>query len=58
MNRIPAWGRHGILIDCGLLQGQKASGRASAEDLAIDFSIEQIRALLEARVGARVVIPG
>jgi metallo-beta-lactamase family protein len=35
-------GRHGILIDCGLFQGQEASGRASADDLAIDFSIEHL----------------
>jgi metallo-beta-lactamase family protein len=42
--------RHGILIDCGLFQGQEASGRASADDLAIDFPIEQIRALVVTHV--------
>jgi len=43
-------GRHGILIDCGLFQGQEASGRASAEDLAIDFPIGHIRALVVTHV--------
>jgi len=46
----PEGGRHGILIDCGLFQGQEASGRASAEDLAIDFPIGHIRALVVTHV--------
>ncbi|NWN91769.1 MBL fold metallo-hydrolase [Marinobacter adhaerens] len=40
----------GILIDCGLFQGQDAKGRSSASDLAIDFPLSHIRALVVTHV--------
>jgi metallo-beta-lactamase family protein len=40
----------GILIDCGLFQGQEESRGSSAEDLAIDFPIDHIRALVVTHV--------
>src|SRR5690554_2214605 len=40
----------GILIDCGLFQGQEEKQRANAGDLAIDFSITHIRALVVTHV--------
>ncbi len=40
----------GILIDCGLFQGQDEGRGASADDLAIDFSIDHIRALVVTHV--------
>ncbi len=36
----------GILIDCGLFQGQDEGRGASASDLSIDFPIGHIRALI------------
>ncbi|GBO83147.1 MBL fold metallo-hydrolase RNA specificity domain-containing protein [Marinobacter salsuginis] len=42
--------RSGILIDCGLFQGQDESRGASASDLSIDFPIEHIRALVVTHV--------
>jgi metallo-beta-lactamase family protein len=40
----------GILIDCGLFQGQEESRGSSAADLAIDFPIDHIRALVVTHV--------
>jgi len=40
----------GILIDCGLFQGQDQSRGASASDLSIDFPIGHIRALVVTHV--------
>ncbi|RMJ03917.1 Ribonuclease [Marinobacter litoralis] len=42
--------RAGVLIDCGLFQGSESKGRSTAEDLAIDFSIDHIRALVVTHV--------
>lgn len=43
-------GEAGILIDCGLFQGQDEGRGASASDLSIDFPIEHIRALVVTHV--------
>ena len=43
-------GPAGILIDCGLFQGAETAGGATASDLAIDFPIEHIRALVVTHV--------
>ena len=43
-------GRSGILIDCGLFQGEEASNGASASNLAIDFPIDHLRALVVTHV--------
>ena len=43
-------GRSGILIDCGLFQGDDSSNGASASDLSIDFPIDHIRALVVTHV--------
>jgi metallo-beta-lactamase family protein len=40
----------GILIDCGLFQGEDAGKGANAADLSIDFPIEHIRALVVTHV--------
>ncbi|HET8849533.1 MAG TPA: MBL fold metallo-hydrolase, partial [Marinobacter sp.] len=40
----------GILIDCGLFQGEEASQGASATALGIDFPIEHIQALVVTHV--------
>ena len=40
----------GILIDCGLFQGQEKGRASSAMDLAIDFPIDHIRALVVTHV--------
>ncbi|MCC4270483.1 MBL fold metallo-hydrolase [Marinobacter nauticus] len=40
----------GILIDCGLFQGQEKGQASSAMDLAIDFPIDHIRALVVTHV--------
>ncbi|MEC9040542.1 MAG: MBL fold metallo-hydrolase [Pseudomonadota bacterium] len=40
----------GILIDCGLFQGQEESRGSSSADLAIDFPIDHIRALVVTHV--------
>ncbi|MCG7199143.1 MBL fold metallo-hydrolase [Marinobacter pelagius] len=40
----------GILIDCGLFQGQDQGREASAVDLTIDFPIDHIRALVVTHV--------
>lgn len=40
----------GILIDCGLFQGDEARGRNSVDQLAIDFPLEHIRALVVTHV--------
>ena len=42
--------KSGILIDCGLFQGQDESRGASASDLSIGFPIEHIRALVVTHV--------
>ncbi|WP_349342855.1 MBL fold metallo-hydrolase [Marinobacter sp. MMG032] len=42
--------KRGILIDCGLFQGQDEGRSASASDLSIDFPIEHIRALVVTHV--------
>lgn len=43
-------GESGILIDCGLFQGQDEGRGASADDLSIDFPIGHIRALVVTHV--------
>ena len=43
-------GSSGILIDCGLFQGEETSKGASASNLDIDFSISHIRALVVTHV--------
>ena len=43
-------GNSGILVDCGLFQGSDSQGRASASELAIDFPIEHIQALVVTHV--------
>lgn len=43
-------GRSGILIDCGLFQGDDSSNGANALDLSIDFPIDHIRALVVTHV--------
>lgn len=43
-------GSTGILIDCGLFQGQEAGHSSTASNLAIDFPIEHIRALVVTHV--------
>lgn len=42
--------KSGILIDCGLFQGQDEGRGASASDLSIDIPIEHIRALVVTHV--------
>ena len=42
--------KNGILIDCGLFQGQDEGRGASASDLFIEFPIEHIRALVVTHV--------
>ena len=44
--------QHGLLIDCGLFQGAETSaeGRAGADNLAIDFPLDGIRALVATHV--------
>ena len=43
--------RDAVLIDCGLFQGAENSGKgANAVDLAIEFSIEHVRALIVTHV--------
>jgi len=43
-------GPTGVLIDCGLFQGEEASKGANAANLAIDFPIDHIRALIVTHV--------
>ncbi len=43
-------GSSGILVDCGLFQGEEEGNSATATDLAIDFPIEHIRALVVTHV--------
>jgi metallo-beta-lactamase family protein len=44
-------GGDAILIDCGLFQGDEASGKgANARELAIEFPIDQVRALVVTHV--------
>ncbi|MHA7924128.1 MAG: MBL fold metallo-hydrolase RNA specificity domain-containing protein [Marinobacter sp.] len=42
--------KNGILIDCGLFQGQDEGRGASASDLSIDFPIDHIQALVVTHV--------
>lgn len=43
-------GSSGILIDCGLFQGEDSSNGANASNLSIDFPIDHIRALVVTHV--------
>ena len=43
-------GDSGILIDCGLFQGEDSSNGASASNLSIDFPVDHIRALVVTHV--------
>ncbi|PXX88902.1 MBL fold hydrolase [Marinobacter vulgaris] len=43
-------GNSGILVDCGLFQGEEAGNGATASDLSIDFPIDHIRALVVTHV--------
>ncbi|WP_410505844.1 MBL fold metallo-hydrolase [Marinobacter sp. AL4B] len=40
----------GLFIDCGLFQGSESKDRSTAENLAIDFPIDHIRALVVTHV--------
>jgi metallo-beta-lactamase family protein len=42
--------KSGILIDCGIFQGDEIAGRSSAEALAIDFPLDHLRALVVTHV--------
>jgi len=46
----PGGAKSGILVDCGIFQGDEAAGRGGAEALAIDFPIAHIRALVVTHV--------
>ncbi|HRQ56868.1 MAG TPA: MBL fold metallo-hydrolase [Azoarcus taiwanensis] len=46
----PGGAKGGILVDCGIFQGDEAAGRSGAEALAIDFPIGHIRALVVTHV--------
>ncbi|MGF2735319.1 MBL fold metallo-hydrolase [Marinobacter sp. DUT-1] len=46
----PKCPHQGILVDCGLFQGQDEGREASAADLTIDFPIDHIRALVVTHV--------
>lgn len=43
-------GSSGILIDCGLFQGEDSSNGASASNLSIDFPVDHIRAMVVTHV--------
>lgn len=43
-------GKSGILIDCGLFQGEEEGNGATSSDLSIDFPIDHIRALVVTHV--------
>ena len=43
-------GKSGILIDCGLFQGEEEGNGATASDLTINFPIDHIRALVVTHV--------
>lgn len=43
-------GSSGILVDCGLFQGEDSSNGASASNLSIDFPVDHIRALVVTHV--------
>ncbi|NMT65238.1 MBL fold metallo-hydrolase RNA specificity domain-containing protein [Marinobacter orientalis] len=43
-------GNSGILVDCGLFQGEEEGNRATASDLSIEFPISHIRALVVTHV--------
>ncbi|WP_152207588.1 MBL fold metallo-hydrolase RNA specificity domain-containing protein [Marinobacter changyiensis] len=43
-------GESGVLIDCGLFQGEEERNGAGADSLAIDFPIDHIRALVVTHV--------
>ncbi|WP_417530290.1 MBL fold metallo-hydrolase RNA specificity domain-containing protein [Marinobacter lipolyticus] len=43
-------GHDGVLIDCGLFQGQEEGRDANADNLTIDFPIDHIRALIVTHV--------
>lgn len=46
----PGGAKSGILVDCGIFQGDEAAGRSGADALAIDFPIAHIRALVVTHV--------
>lgn len=46
----PGGARSGILVDCGLFQGDEAAWRGGADALAIDFPIAHLRALVVTHV--------
>ena len=46
----PGGAKAGILVDCGIFQGDEAAGRGGADALAIDFPIAHIRALVVTHV--------
>lgn len=46
----PGGAKGGILVDCGIFQGDEAAGRSDVEALAIEFPIAHIRALVVTHV--------
>lgn len=46
----PGGAKGGLLVDCGIFQGDEAAGRAGVEALAIEFAIAHIRALVVTHV--------
>ncbi|MCH8499745.1 MAG: MBL fold metallo-hydrolase [Marinobacter sp.] len=43
-------GAAGVLVDCGLFQGEEAGNSASAASLSVDFPVDHIRALVVTHV--------
>ncbi len=46
----PGGAKAGVLVDCGIFQGDEAAGRSGADALAIDFPLAHIRALIVTHV--------
>lgn len=46
----PGGAKSGILVDCGLFQGDEAAGRGGADARAIDFPVAHLRALVVTHV--------
>ncbi|NMG16655.1 MBL fold metallo-hydrolase [Aromatoleum bremense] len=46
----PGGAKAGMLVDCGIFQGTEAAGRSGADELAVDFPIAHLRALVVTHV--------